>query len=415
MSTNEGVTRILNLGAEDLNQAAELEKLRRNITVLFTDLKGSTAYFEKFGDAAGLIMVHRCNCMLGDAVRRHGGRVIKEIGDAVMAAFEDHAEAVAASIEMQEAITADNAGKPEGQRIAVRIGINYGLGIVKSNDVYGDVVNVASRVESAAAPEQILISDTLYNAVESCGRFRLRAAGKFALKGKSEQRELYEVSWRAEDTATHPISSHSMVMPALDLEAALAPFRLTQVRTDGKPCREFELRSNCATIGRFQGEFTFPHDASMQSPHARVSVEGGQMFLEPIGDAPSFFSLIGPFRLQSGEIVKIGSQYLEFRVDTALMEMAANSGKNVGELSKLFAEPIAEFVSTGPERRRYPLLDQQLTFGRTKGSLTFPNDFAMSRSHAKVYQRGEDFFLEDIGSTNGTYVMAREKTAIPTG
>ena len=50
MSPNDGVTRILNLDAQQLDRAAELEKLRRNITVLFTDIKGSTAYFEKFGD-----------------------------------------------------------------------------------------------------------------------------------------------------------------------------------------------------------------------------------------------------------------------------------------------------------------------------------------------------------------------------
>src|SRR3954470_22070407 len=125
MGTNDGVTRILNL--ETLfDRAGELDKLRRNVTVLFTDLKGSTNYFEKYGDAAGLLMVHRCNSTLANIVEAHGGRVIKTIGDAVMAPFKDPAESIAASIEMQEAITADNLPKPEGQRISIRIGINYG-------------------------------------------------------------------------------------------------------------------------------------------------------------------------------------------------------------------------------------------------------------------------------------------------
>src|SRR6185369_8205275 len=88
----------------DLDSTRELEKLRRGITVLFTDIKGSTAYFERYGDAAGLLMVHHCNSLLGQIVERHGGKVIKTIGDAVMASFEDHGEAVAAAIEMQEAI-----------------------------------------------------------------------------------------------------------------------------------------------------------------------------------------------------------------------------------------------------------------------------------------------------------------------
>lgn len=263
MAPNEGVTKILNLTTEQMDRAAELDKLRRDITVLFTDLKGSTNYFEKYGDSAGLLMVHRCNTMLGEIVERHGGRVIKTIGDAVMAAFEDHIEAVAASIEMQEAITADNADKPDTHRISIRIGINHGLGIVKSNDVFGDVVNVASRVESAAAPEQILISDTLYKAVAPCGKFDIFRFGKFALKGKSEERDLYEVHWRKDKSPRPLAAAHSMIMQVPNFDAPVK-MRLVQVRSDGQPSRKLDLSSKQALIGRSEGDFTFPGDAFMQ-------------------------------------------------------------------------------------------------------------------------------------------------------
>src|SRR4051794_19194907 len=236
---NEGVTKILNLSAEQLDRAAELEKLRRNITVMFTDLKGSTAYFEKYGDAAGLIMVHHCNSLLSDAVTRHGGRVIKTIGDAVMAAFEDQAEAVQAAIEMQQAITADNAGKAESQRILVRVGINHGPGIVKSDDVFGDVVNVASRVESAAAPEQILISDTLYRGVSANTNFEIRPMGKFALKGKAEERDLFEVAWRKQAEPVAP--SHSLIVPVPDLAARIR-YKMVQVLANRSAGHTFDLK-----------------------------------------------------------------------------------------------------------------------------------------------------------------------------
>src|SRR4051812_8736916 len=158
---NDDVTQILSRPTGQMDRKALLESLRRNVCILFTDLKGSTSYFEKFGDAAGLLMVDRSTKMLSLCVERHKGRVIKTIGDSVMAFFEDPAEAIAAAVEMQEVIFADNKDKEEVRRVSVRIGVNYGLGLVKSDDVFGDVVNVASRVESAAAPEQILISDTL--------------------------------------------------------------------------------------------------------------------------------------------------------------------------------------------------------------------------------------------------------------
>lgn len=413
MTSNEGVTKILNLSVEDMGRAAELEKLRRNITVLFTDLKGSTNYFEKYGDAAGLLMVHRCNSMLGGIVERHGGRVIKTIGDAVMASFEDHAEAVAASIEMQEAVTADNKDKTGAQKISIRIGINYGPGIVKSDDIFGDVVNVASRVESAAAPEQILISDTLYQAVSGSGRFRLRALGKFALKGKAEERDLYEVGWKPRDDS-HAGASHSMIVPALP-GAAQAKIKLVQIRTDGQPGRELDLPVGVSHIGRDQCEFAFPNDAAMSSPHTRLFVESGQLFVEPVGDAAVFFSLIGPYRLREGDVVKMGSQVLEMVLNSAAVEMASMTGAGLSEISAKIQQPVAEFVATGIGRKRYAIQDGPTTWGRTKGTYAFPIDTAMSRSHAKVYHRGEDFFIEDTGSTNGTFVRAREKTPVPPG
>src|SRR3954471_24300415 len=152
--------------------AAELEKFRRNIIILFTDIKGSTSYFEKYGDAAGLVMVDGCNGLISEIVRRRGGNVIKTIGDAVMASFDEPVESVAGAIEMQESIYADGLTKPLQDRVSIRIGLNYGLGIVKPDDVFGDVVNVASRVESVGQPEQIVISDSLYEIVKNSGRFK---------------------------------------------------------------------------------------------------------------------------------------------------------------------------------------------------------------------------------------------------
>ncbi len=410
MSPNDGVTRILNLDGQQLDQAAELEKLRRSITVLFTDIKGSTAYFEKFGDSAGLLMVHHTNTLLGKAVERHGGRVIKTIGDAIMAAFEDPAESIAAAIEMQEAVTTDCAAKPDAHRVKIRIGINHGLGIVKSNDVYGDVINVASRVEGAASPEQIFISDTLYKTVADTHRFRLRLAGRFSLKGKSEVRELYEVVWREQEGEAP--GCHSMIMAALAVPNV--KYSLLQLRADGRPGRAFELQGQ-ALIGRFQGDCTFPNDEYMQSPHARLVVESSQLFLEPVPQADTFFSLVGSYRLQQGDVISFGNQVLELRVNENALAAASQSGKNLGELSAMLHGAVAEFVSLNPDGKRYPIHEQQTTWGRTKATYTFPTDTAMSRSHARVYYRGEDFFLEDVGSTNGTFVLAREKTPIPPG
>jgi class 3 adenylate cyclase len=249
----DDVTQILSRPTGQMDRKALLESLRRNVCILFTDLKGSTSYFEKYGDAAGLMMVHKSTTMLSECVNRHSGRVIKTIGDSVMAVYEDPSEAIASAIEMQEAITADNQDKEAVRCVLVRIGINYGLGLVKSNDVFGDVVNVASRVESAAAPEQILISDTLRAALGDNHRFKIRPMGKFALKGKADERELHEVVWREGDTVK--AGSHSLVaVPAM---AQNTRIKLLQVRNDGRPGRELALEDATSIIGAIRRRIYF--------------------------------------------------------------------------------------------------------------------------------------------------------------
>src|SRR5437764_12042346 len=94
----DSVTQIIQSSRGNAELLAELEKFRRTITVMFTDIKGSTAYFEKYGDVAGMMMVHQCNDMLRQIVERHAGRVVNTTGDAIMATFE------AASARMPDSI-----------------------------------------------------------------------------------------------------------------------------------------------------------------------------------------------------------------------------------------------------------------------------------------------------------------------
>ena len=76
----------------------ELEKMRTAVTILFTDIKGSTSYFERKGDVEGLAMVQHHNTLLFPCIERHGGRIVKTIGDAIMACFDDPVGAVKAAV-----------------------------------------------------------------------------------------------------------------------------------------------------------------------------------------------------------------------------------------------------------------------------------------------------------------------------
>jgi class 3 adenylate cyclase len=189
------------LQARDLADQ-ELEKLKKPMTILFSDIKGSTAFAEKQGDFEYMKMLSRHNDMLFPVIEDLGGRVVKTLGDAILAMFDEPVGAIKAAAGMQRVLAKDREECEEIDQIRIRIGMHYGLGLIKDNDVFGDVVNAASRVQHQAAAEQILITDALLDAAKSAG-FQCAKMGRADLKGKDEPIDLYAVAWS--DTATQQL------------------------------------------------------------------------------------------------------------------------------------------------------------------------------------------------------------------
>src|SRR5919108_6653711 len=151
---------------------------RRQVTVLFADLSGYTAFAERMDPEAVKLLVDRALLRLGQEVERYGGTVDKYIGDNVMALFgapvthEDDAErAVRAGLGMQAAMVEVNSQLPDGAHFALRVGVNTGevlAGAVGQNyTVVGDTVNVASRLQSAARPGSVTVGERTIRATEA--------------------------------------------------------------------------------------------------------------------------------------------------------------------------------------------------------------------------------------------------------
>jgi class 3 adenylate cyclase/tetratricopeptide (TPR) repeat protein len=162
--------------------AAPARQQRKVVTVLFCDVTGSTALGESLDPEALRAVMTRYFEVARDAIERHGGTVEKFIGDAVMAVFgvptireDDALRAVRAAAELRSAVEID-----------VRIGVNTGEVVTGSGDslVTGDAVNVAARLEQAAAPGEVLIGDRTYRLVR--GAVEAELLPPLLAKGKSQ-------------------------------------------------------------------------------------------------------------------------------------------------------------------------------------------------------------------------------------
>jgi class 3 adenylate cyclase len=138
-----------------------------DVTLVFTDLKGSTALYERIGDLNAYIQVQRHFQHLLDATVRHNGAVTKTIGDAVMAAFSTSADAVQAALEMREAVDQLNRDRPQRDFI-LKIGVHRGASIAvtlnERLDYFGQTVNIAARVQNLADGDEICITEDVYRA-----------------------------------------------------------------------------------------------------------------------------------------------------------------------------------------------------------------------------------------------------------
>jgi class 3 adenylate cyclase len=137
----------------------------RDIALLFTDIRGSTALYQRIGDLNAYQLVEQHFDLLRETTVGRGGAIVKTIGDAVMAAYPDAALAVGAALEMREAIERFNQTQPE-RPVSVKIGIHHGAAIaVTLNDeldYFGQTVNIASRAQERPEAEETGITEDVW-------------------------------------------------------------------------------------------------------------------------------------------------------------------------------------------------------------------------------------------------------------
>jgi adenylate cyclase len=196
---------------------------RRLTTILAADVVGYSRLMgeDEAGTLTSLKALRRE--LIEPKTAEHHGRVVKLMGDGTLMEFGSVVDAVNFAVDVQRAMALRNTDVPEDQRITYRIGINIGDIIVEGEDIYGDGVNVAARLESLADPGGICVARNVYNQVKGKVDTTFEDLGEQQVKNISEPIRVYRVV--SDALAVQTVLSPSTVLPLPDKPSiAVLPF-----------------------------------------------------------------------------------------------------------------------------------------------------------------------------------------------
>jgi len=246
-------------------------------TVVFTDLFGSTSVYEALGNAQATQAVTQVTSWIASTIGAHGGRVVKLLGDGVLALFRNNRSAITAVVEIQRKHQERMARVAVAHRLPIRIGVASGDVEMVVNDCYGDAVNVAARLSDLSGANQIWANSAALEGINEAEGVRFRVLGPISIRGRAEPCTVHQVDWE-DDAASSLLTMQSDMVPLFDpneVDTLGGQIELIWVDTR-KSFRSFDLPIH---IGRLrQAEFVV-EDPRVSRTHARIDWRNGSMIL----------------------------------------------------------------------------------------------------------------------------------------
>lgn len=163
-----------------------------NCAVLFADISGSSQLYAQLGNQAAKQLINAILVKLAEIISSYHGRIIKTIGDEIMASFDNFDRAVKAALELQLSCLRQSGPS----KLKLRIGIDFGEVLQEQNDLFGETVNNAAFLTSIASRGKILISAAALQKLTHSARDNCSEYDKIILKGRTQKTSIYRISCR---------------------------------------------------------------------------------------------------------------------------------------------------------------------------------------------------------------------------
>jgi adenylate cyclase len=265
-------------------------------TVLFADLRGSTALYESLGNAEATSVVTHCVNAVGGPVQSQGGTVIKTLGDGLMAVFDEPRDALEAAIEMHDVLDAivsrgNERGASAGLRaLRLQVAMARGEVVEMAGDCYGDAVNVAARLLDHAGDNETLITIEVMQDLSLESRARFRSLDRLVLRGRVEPVQVFVMGGRRRAAEGLP-TQFSGVAQDFEPDGLRLTWKLAN--------RVFASQQMPVVMGRSAQATFCVDDTRVSRSHARVDWHGGAFQLTDLSYNGTFV------RFNDGEIVSL--------------------------------------------------------------------------------------------------------------
>ena len=176
---------------------ALVRRFERAVTLVFSDVVGSTSFFSRFGDNAGRQLLQRHLDLLQQSIGAAGGRIVDTAGDGAFLCFPSADDAMTAILDLLGQVSIENTRRARVQPLEIRVGIHHGLALTDGTQVSGDAVNFCARLtESAEAGEIRLSKEAFLALTKTSHRLKCRTLPPTVLEGIDRPADLMVVDWR---------------------------------------------------------------------------------------------------------------------------------------------------------------------------------------------------------------------------
>ena len=302
---------------------------RRLSAILAADVAGYSRLMQSDEEGTHAKLTAILTEAVRPAIAEHGGRIVKNTGDGLLAEFPSAVEAVRAALQFQNHIHELTIGDLEDRRIAFRVGVNIGDVIVEPHDIFGDGVNIAARLESIAEPGGICISSSVYDHVRGKAAVEFADLGEQSLKNIDRVVRVYAVISDGSRSATQAERAGKSPHSPPRLSIVVLPF----ANLSGDPAQDYFVdgvtESLTTDLSRISGSFVTARNSAF-------SYKGKSIDVRQVGRELNVRYVLEGSVQRSGKRLRVNVQLID-----------AESGRHLW--AERFDKPIADLFNMQDE------------------------------------------------------------------